>query len=257
MKQCPTCQASNKDDAVFCLECGTQLDENAPQEKKKSGKGNTVLLVIAILFAVIAIAATGLTYYLHEELQKRAVETSSIAAAVSEEVVSKQEDAAQQAEQQAADPATPYLNKIETAKKAVLGEWQKRLKESKTKNNGYAQIVSTRVIKIKANENDYFKNVDCVVEFVLRADYYGTAPYYFDMNMYDNAVFYKDGTCKAVSGFFRTYIAQTAKFDCNDVIDAIVDFGDRFNEEIPKPAEDETASAVQEAESSAQTAGES
>ncbi len=245
MQTCPSCQYQNDDDAQFCCKCGKAINPAVKSGTKTPSKGNTVVLVIGIILVMIALAASGATYFLSQKTKREAErQTASVNARIEqfEAELSNgvESENVEETATEADETAKKYEPYVTTAKKAVIAEWKKLLKRSKTKNDGYIEIVSTRVIKLAKNKNDYFKNVDYVVEFILRSDYYGSAPYYFNVNMYDNVVFYKDGTCKVTSGFFRTYLAEpkTKVADFDKVIEEIAELGDAFNEAVlPESAE--------------------
>ncbi len=258
MQTCPSCQHQNADDAQFCVKCGKAINPAAKSTAEIPSKGNPAVLIIGIILMVIALAVSGVSCFLSRKAKREAErQTADVNARIAQIEAELSDDGkSENAEDTATEvdeTAKKYEPYVTTAKKAVITEWKKLLESNKIKNDGYIEIVSTRVIKLAKNKNDYFKNVDYVVEFILRSDYYGSAPYYFNVNMYDNVVFYKDGTCKVTSGFFRTYLAEpkTKTADFDTVIEKIAELGDAFNEAVlPESAEpteaDETSSAEEQ-----------
>jgi len=101
---------------------------------------------------------------------------------------------------------------------------------SSIKTDGYFEIKNTRVIEIKDNENEMFKDIDYVIEFVLFTDYYGSAPYYYNVGIYDTVVVYKNGKTEASSKTpFLQYVVQTYSTDYSDFIESVTDYGDKYN----------------------------
>ena len=88
-------------------------------------------------------------------------------------------------------------NEKNIASKAVSvlkNHWEAVYDQPNLETDGYFEIKNTRVINIKENTTEEFKNIDYIVEFVLYTDYYGSAPYYQIVGTDDTVVVYKDGT---------------------------------------------------------------
>ena len=122
------------------------------------------------------------------------------------------------------------LNYVNKAIDIINQEWEtvySKINQSVQTDN-MIEIINTRIIHIKDNNNDYFKDVDAVVEFDLLTDYYGSAPYYMNVNQNDTVVFYKDGSSKLLD-IFRTYKLKEFESDFSDIIENIVECGETFN----------------------------
>lgn len=111
---------------------------------------------------------------------------------------------------------------------ALIKFWKTEYSESGISDN-YLEIKNTRIITIKDNSNEYFSDIECIVEFVLFSNYYDTAPYYTNVGTNDCVIFYKDGTVEVSPNYFNLYRNYTYSTDFNDVIDTIYDFEHYFN----------------------------
>ncbi len=224
MVKCPICQKENPDGACFCFDCGAPIGKNGMQKKSKN---SPVFLIITIILVTVSLAAAGITYYLREDLKRQVAQTETES---KPEVISQTELEEDPAVVEYERQKETYAPLVATAKEAVFAEWEKILGKNPNANDGHVEIANTRLIKIADNDNAYFKDVDCVIEFVVRTDYNGTAPYYANAGTFDDVVFYRDGTCKAVTGFFGTFVAKNKDADLGGVIEKTIDFGTDFNE---------------------------
>lgn len=77
---------------------------------------------------------------------------------------------------------------------------------------------------------EFFKDIDCIVEFVLFSDYYGTAPYYLNTNIMDSVAIYKDGTCKMFE--MRHYIQKNYDNKLSAIKYDVIDLEDKFNQKF-------------------------
>lgn len=132
------------------------------------------------------------------------------------------------------DKNMAYVNK---AIDEVKTTWEKRYAEmhEQTNTTGYLEIKNTRIIKINSVDEsvegaDFFKDIDCIVEFVLFSDYFGTAPYYPNISLMDSVAIYKDGTCKMVE--MRQYIAKNYDYKLSAIKYEVVDLEDKFNQKF-------------------------
>lgn len=59
MKQCPSCGASNADNARFCTGCGNPLPTFAPSPSQNNGSNSntTLVIVLAVILGAVIIAA--------------------------------------------------------------------------------------------------------------------------------------------------------------------------------------------------------
>ena len=127
-------------------------------------------------------------------------------------------------------------NKNDMISKAVnelKNHWKETYEEMYDRINietdRYFEIKNTRVISIKENDTDVFKDIDYIIEFVLYTDRYGSAPYYPNVGMYDNVVVFKDGSMEVQSTVMQSYIAHYYIDDLPDIIKSIDDYSDKYN----------------------------
>lgn len=116
----------------------------------------------------------------------------------------------------------------------ALAEVEKTVKEeynqSYSKGDGYFEIKNTRIIEIKENDTEIFKDIDYVIEFLSFNDYFGSAPYYNYTGIDDCAVVYKSGKIEVFSGNpFHRYGATTYSYDFSDIINSVTDYGTKYN----------------------------
>ncbi len=107
--------------------------------------------------------------------------------------------------------------------------WKTEYKEAGADTDGYFEIKNTRVINIKENTTEEFKNVDYIVEFVLYTDYFGSAPYYQSAGTDDTVVVYTDGTAKVQSNLINQYRTKYFSNDFSVFLGSIEDLGDKYN----------------------------
>ena len=122
---------------------------------------------------------------------------------------------------------------ITDATDALIKFWKAEYSDSNISDN-HLEIKNTRIITIKDNSNEYFSDIECIVEFVLFSNYIDTAPYYLNVGVYDSVIFYKDGTLEVSPNYFNLYRGRTFSSDFSDVIDTIYDFEHYFNRIIIK-----------------------
>jgi len=74
---CSNCGAKNKDDAVFCIECGQKVSptptktETAPATKKKSGIWRRLLkVVLSFILLIVGISIIGFAYQWYKDLPR-------------------------------------------------------------------------------------------------------------------------------------------------------------------------------------------
>ncbi len=129
---------------------------------------------------------------------------------------------------------------VEDAIEILEEHWEESYEEdlgiSWSEPDGHFEIKNTRVIKIKDNikEDDkayqYFGDVEYVIEFVLFTDYLASAPYYKDYGLSNSVLVYEDGDLEvSPHNLFDLYKNYTYSFDYSEIIDEIVDYGDKFN----------------------------
>ena len=107
--------------------------------------------------------------------------------------------------------------------------WKQHYKEDDIETDGYFEIKNTRIITIKENKIELFKDVDYIIEYELYTDYMGSAPYYENCGVNNNVVVYKNGTMDVKSNLIRMYRNKTFQTDYSGFIEAIDDYQDQYN----------------------------
>ena len=107
--------------------------------------------------------------------------------------------------------------------------WKQHYKEDDIETDGYFEIKNTRVITIKENEIELFKDVDYIIEYELYTDYMGSAPYYENCGVKNNVVVYKNGTMDVTNSLIRMYRSKTYQTDYSGFIEAIDDYQGQYN----------------------------
>ena len=115
------------------------------------------------------------------------------------------------------------------AVKELEDRWEEIYDKSPDLSDKHFEIKNTRVITIKDNDTEQFKDIEYVVEFVLFTNYFGTAPYYSDAGLYNNVIVYKDGTMEVTNNYFKRYREVTFNSDFSDIIESIDDLDDKYN----------------------------
>ena len=83
---------------------------------------------------------------------------------------------------------------IKEAVELITEYWEELYAEDDI-GDGYFEIKNTRVIYIKENDIEQFKDKKYIIEFIIYTDYMGTAPYYSNVGMYSNVVV--NGSCRS------------------------------------------------------------
>ena len=118
---------------------------------------------------------------------------------------------------------------VEQAIDSVKKEWIKQYDKNSISDR-YLEIKNTRVITIKDNESEYFKDIDKIVEFVLFSNYFDSAPYYFNATICATYILYKDGRGEVNErDYFNSVRQRTFNSDFSDVIEKIDDCGGNYN----------------------------
>ena len=60
-------------------------------------------------------------------------------------------------------------------------------------------------------------------------DYYGAAPYYYDIGTSDVVLIYKDGKIEVTGDIFNRYSKSVYSYDYTDIIENIADCGAKYN----------------------------
>lgn len=109
-------------------------------------------------------------------------------------------------------------------------QWSKTYDEVGTKDR-YLEIKNTRVITIKDNNDNYFKDIDKIVEFMLLTNYLEMKPsFYSDLFIFNNVIIYRDGHAEVQrSEYINVVRTRTYATDFSDVIGSVDDLGDAYN----------------------------
>lgn len=124
---------------------------------------------------------------------------------------------------------TKYHDIIIDAIEEVKDCWRQHYDEPEYKSDGYFESKNTRLITIKDNEIEQFHDVSCIIEFELFTDYYGSSPYYENININDNVIVYKNGTMDVANSPIQMYRAMTFISDFSGFIESIDDYQDQYN----------------------------
>ena len=111
----------------------------------------------------------------------------------------------------------------------LMEYWKQSYKESGVETDGYFEIKNTRVITIKENKIELFKDVAYIIEYELYTDYMGCAPYYENCGVNNNVVVYKNGTMDVVNNLIRLYRNTFFQTDYAGFIEAIDDYHGQYN----------------------------
>lgn len=106
---------------------------------------------------------------------------------------------------------------------------------------GYLEIKNTRIVEIQdepkaedeysqALAEEYFSDVEYIVEFMLYSDLMGMEPYYQEAEQWKCVLVYKDGSMEAVMQHpFDAYRSKTYSVDISGIIEAAVDLHGTHN----------------------------
>lgn len=124
----------------------------------------------------------------------------------------------------------PHDELIDKAIKELQSLWQELYDNSDIETERYFEIKNTRVMELKKNDVEDFKNIDYIIEFVLFTDYYGASPYYSNVGISDSVIVYNDGTMEVPSNnLFRAYTGKTYVYNYEGIIETVTDYGDEYN----------------------------
>ena len=118
---------------------------------------------------------------------------------------------------------------VSKAVSVLENHWEDLYEDSKFETDGHFEIKNTRVVNIKENNTEEFKNIDYMVEFILYTDYFGSAPYYQNVGIDDTVVVHKDGTMEVQRNLINLYRSKYYSNDFSDFIKSIDDYGDKYN----------------------------
>lgn len=123
--------------------------------------------------------------------------------------------------------------------------WQERYAsswedEEKEVEDKYLEITNTTIINIKEeiDTEKYpdaikkFCDIDYIVEFELRSNYFESAPYYYNVGMANCVIVYKDGTTEVGNNLLNVYRSMTYSSDFTPIIDSIEEFHGEYDRVI-------------------------
>lgn len=119
-------------------------------------------------------------------------------------------------------------NKVVTEAITVLEHYWKTVYQDEI-GDGYFEIKNTRVVSIKENDTEEFKDVSSIIEFELYTDYFGSAPYYSNVAMHNNVVVYTDGSMEVSSNVINTYRNKHYTADFSGFVESVDDYADDYN----------------------------
>lgn len=192
---------------IICPDCGqnvadtvaVQIENEIIKHKKRSAKRNLIISAVALFL----VAVTVLLIIIVPKIKYR-----------------KQDKMIEECIQNVSDAWSEDFKQYENST-FVIDE------------NPTIIIKNTRIIKIKDNNIPEFKDVDFVVQFLILSNYHTFAPYYEHTGLYENVIFYKDGTSKvSQSNPFGSASVLTSDPTLQAVVDDVTDLNERYNRTI-------------------------
>lgn len=120
-------------------------------------------------------------------------------------------------------------SRVVTAVEILWDYWNNKYEEYGI-DDKHLEIINTRIINIKENDDELFRNVDYIVEFTLLSNYYDTSPYYSNACVYDSVVVYDNGDTRVSGNLFNYYRARTYENNFSNIIESIEDFEAHYNQ---------------------------
>lgn len=118
---------------------------------------------------------------------------------------------------------------VSLAIEKLKAKWSEVYKKNNVKDQ-YLEIKNTRVITIKENDNDYFKDIDKIVDFLLYDNYFGMKPSLYRYSGTDlQVIFYRDGHSAVSNDYFKLAFGKNYDNDFSDVVEDIYDLGAAYN----------------------------
>lgn len=132
---------------------------------------------------------------------------------------------------------------VQQAISALTSFWKEAYAKDQISENGYLEIVNTRIISIKSplqkdqNNTDaskqaakqYFGDTAYIIEFVLYTDYFGSHPYYSLTELNNCVIVKKDGTYTVSRNPFDLYRSRTYSTDYSGIIEQIDELGGAYD----------------------------
>lgn len=194
---------------IFCPDCGHQITESVAKQVSENLNGSKrrtpkrrVLIVSAVALCLLAAITISLILLIPK-------------------IKYREED-----------------KMVEEALQLVTDAWEEEYEEREEYLDFDKKIIikNTRIVKIKNNDSETFKDVDYVVEFSIFSDYFASAPYYMSYYGPRFVMFYKNGKAEIYSGTgtdpFGYEGSRTYDFSFKHIVDEVVDLDDRYNQTI-------------------------
>lgn len=130
---------------------------------------------------------------------------------------------------------------VEGAVEALKACWRDEVYEGMAAD-GYLEVKNTRVVTVanapkaegeaaQAYADEYFGDVEYIVEFLLYVDLMGTAPYYQSAGAWSCVVVHTDGTMAVpAENPFDVYLAHTYILDLSGIVESVIDLNQDCND---------------------------
>lgn len=104
----------------------------------------------------------------------------------------------------------------------------------------YLEITNTTIINIKdtveseefSEAIEKFQDIDYIVEFDLRSNYFESSPYHYNVGIANCVMVHKDGTTEVNQNLFNIYRSRTYSSDFSAIIDSIEEFHGEYDRVI-------------------------
>ena len=123
---------------------------------------------------------------------------------------------------------------VQAAIDVLTEKWEEIYSDGRYEGDKHLEIRNTRIVRINPDTPvAEFQDLDYIVEFILFTDYYGSGPYYENVDVYESVAVHKDGTVLVESrNPLVVYRAINYITDFSDIIESISDYGDAYNQTI-------------------------
>lgn len=154
-------------------------------------------------------------------------------------------------------PSKWQTQMVETAIEKITETWKTQYEKDKLTTDPVVLITNTRIIKIDSETAvKEFQNVEYMVEFLLYTDYFGSSPYYSNVNIYDSVVFYRDDSVEVpYQNILNVYGNKVYRYRYDGIVQRVYDLGGYYDQEIKikldaKPTQTTTTSTTANASTS-------
>lgn len=115
----------------------------------------------------------------------------------------------------------------------ISARWSEVYEESKLNiEDKHLEIINTKIINIKPNNDSKFEGLDYIVEFSLESNYFNSAPYYSNIgSRYSLVAVYTNGKREILTtNPFQLYINQNGPTDFQDIIESVENFHGEYDQ---------------------------